>query len=127
MKGEAPHRVPLSSRAQEIIDEMRKLEEPYVFPGAAKGEPLSDAAMAQQLNGMRQGVTVHGFRSTFRDYTSEHTSVPREISEMALAHAIESKTEAAYRRGDLFMKRLDLMETWAKYCGGEFGQDSSAR
>jgi integrase len=67
----------------------------------------------------RDDLTAHGFRSTFRDWAAEQTSVPREVAEMALAHTIGDKVEAAYRRGDLFEKRRQLMEAWAAYCGGQ--------
>jgi integrase len=74
-------------------------------------------AMAMQLRRMKlQDITVHGFRSTFRDWAGETTSFPREVCEQALAHTIGNNTEAAYRRGDLFEKRLKLMEAWASYC-----------
>ena len=89
----------------------------FVFPGAASGKPLSAPAMARQLRRMKAGdITVHGFRSTFRDWASETTSFPHEVCEQALAHTIGNKTEAAYRRGDLFDKRRKLMEAWASYC-----------
>ena len=122
MKGKKEHRVPLCNRALEILDEMRKLDSPYIFPGPKRDKHLSNMAMAQMLEDLDDEITVHGFRSTFRDWASEHTNVSRDVCEMALAHAIESKTEAAYRRGDLFMKRFDLAQTWAKFCAGEMGQ-----
>ena len=122
MKGGKEHRVPLSARALEIVKEMREGGSDYVFSGAKKGSPLSTAAMSELLKGMKPGLTVHGFRSTFRDWTSDHTSFSRDVCEMALAHAIESKTEAAYRRSDLYMKRLDLMEAWEGYCSGKTGK-----
>lgn len=123
MKGKKEHRVPLSKRALEILAEMKKLGQPYIFPGAKIDGPLSNAAMSELLKDLRPGVTVHGTaRSTFRDWCAEHTNFSRDVAEMALAHAIESKTEAAYRRGDLYMKRLDLAECWGKYCGGELGK-----
>lgn len=84
-------------------------------------------AMAELLKGIHADATVHGFRSTFRDWAGEHTSFSRDVCEMALAHTIESKTEAAYRRGDLFMKRLDLMKAWGRYCSGESGKILSLR
>ena len=89
----------------------------FVFPGTARGKPLSEMAMAMQLRRMKaDDITVHGFRSTFRDWASETTSFPHEVCEQALAHAIGNKTEAAYRRGDLFEKRRKLMNAWAAYC-----------
>ena len=88
-----------------------------VFPGS-KGGALSDAAIRVVLRRMQQeGVTVHGFRSTFRDWAAETTNYQREVVEAALAHTIDSKVEAAYRRGDLFEKRRRLMNDWAAFCG----------
>ena len=81
------------------------------------GKPLSSMAMAMQLRRMKvEGVTVHGFRSAFRDWAAETTSFPHEVCEMALAHTIGNKAEAAYRRGDLFDRRRKLMEAWASFC-----------
>jgi integrase len=98
-----------------VLQEMRTSD--FVFPGTALGKPLSGMTMAMQLRRMKAGdITVHGFRSTFRDWASETTSFPHEVCEQALAHAIGSKTEAAYRRGDLFEKRRKLMDAWAAYC-----------
>ena len=85
-----------------------------MFPGQKPGKPLSDVALSKALHhaaGTR-GVTVHGLRSTFRDWAAEETHYPREVAEMALAHAIGDKVEAAYRRGDLFEKRRQMMEEW---------------
>ena len=88
-----------------------------MFPGRGLGEPLSNMAMLKLLQRMgREDLTVHGFRSTFRDWAAERTNFPNEVVEMALAHAIDDKTEAAYRRGDLFEKRWRLMDAWAAYC-----------
>jgi integrase len=117
MKGEVTHRVPLSDRAIEILGEMHVLRQSdLVFPGRGGGN-LSHFAMRRVLAAMdRDDLTVHGFRSTFRDWASECTNFPREVCEAALAHAIESKVEAAYRRGDLFQKRRQLMAAWARYC-----------
>jgi len=117
MKAGREHRVPLSERAMKIIAE--RLEAGsigYIFPGATSASPLSSMAMAMLLRRMKIDVTVHGFRSTFRDWASETTSFPHEVCEMALAHTIANKAEAAYRRGDLFDKRRKLMEAWAGYC-----------
>ena len=96
---------------------MRVHGNPYVFPGAIGGKPLSTASMAAVLKRMgRSDLTVHGFRSSFRDWTAERTSYPREVCEQALAHTIGDKVEAAYRRGDLFEKRRRLMSEWARFC-----------
>ncbi len=116
MKGAREHRVPLSPAAAQLLRDLPQ-GTAYVFPGRKQDKPLSNMAMLQLLERMGRGdLTVHGFRSTFRDWTAEQTSFPREVCEMALAHAIEDKTEAAYRRGDLFEKRLRLMTEWAKHC-----------
>lgn len=112
------HRVPLSGRALEILDGMKRLgAEGLVFPGARSGKPLSDTTMTAVLKRMGwDGLTVHGFRSTFRDWAAECTAFPREVCEQALAHALADKVEAAYRRGDLFTKRCKLMDAWAASC-----------
>lgn len=118
MKAGHTHRIPLSDRALEILESLPKMDHsPYVFLGNAKGKPLSGMAMTMQLRRMKRGeITVHGFRSTFRDWASEQTSFPHETCEHALAHRISDKAEAAYRRGDQFEKRRKLMEAWALYC-----------
>lgn len=116
------HRVPLSDRALQILQEAPGEEgEPagFLFVGARKGKPLSNMAMLELLRGMRgKGPTVHGFRSAFRDWAAERTNYPREVAEAALAHMVGDKVEAAYRRGDLFEKRRRLMRDWAKFCTG---------
>ncbi len=127
MKAAREHRVPLSARAIEIVEAQQKkaTERPdgeerraagYAFPGPKPKEPLSTMAMAMLLRRMKAEITVHGFRSSFRDWASETTGFPHEVCEMALAHTIANKAEAAYRRGDLFDKRRKLMEAWAGYC-----------
>jgi integrase len=117
MKAGRDHRVPLSARAVEIAEDVKKLGGAYLFPGGRKGKPLSENAMLALLERMgRTDITTHGFRSTFRDWASEHTNFPNHVVEMALAHTIADKVEAAYRRGDLFEKRRQLMEAWARYC-----------
>ena len=94
----------------------------FVFPGSRNGRPLSNMALLQLMRGMGYGVNSsrgdyvpHGFRSAFRDWSGEVSSFPREVAEMALAHAIEKKVEAAYRRGDLFAKRRKMMQAWSDY------------
>ena len=89
---------------------------PYLFPGNSHKKPMSNMAMAMLLRRMNPDVTVHGFRSAFRDWAAETTSFPHHICEMALAHTIENKAESAYRRGDLLAKRAKLMQAWADYC-----------
>jgi integrase len=112
------HRVPLSGQAVEILEEMQKLRDgEFVFTGIHPVRPLGDEALPKALQRVgRTNVTVHGFRSCFRDWAAELTNFPREVAEMALAHAVSDKTEAAYRRGDLFEKRRQLAEAWAKFC-----------
>jgi integrase len=122
MKSAREHRVPLSDRALAVLKRMRDFDagSPYVFPGGKEGKPLSNMAALVLLKRMkRTDITTHGFRSTFRDWAAEQTNYPREVAEMALAHVIESKVEAAYRRGDLFEKRAKLMRAWADYCARE--------
>lgn len=119
MKGGRDHRVPLSDRAVEILKSSpREGEGGFVFPGARKGRPLSNMAMLEMLRGMEgtEGLTVHGFRSTFKDWATERTNFPRDIVEAALAHVNGDKVEAAYRRGDAIDKRSRLMAAWANYC-----------
>jgi integrase len=115
MKAAKEHRVPLSPRAVEILESLKPLESEWLFPGA-KGGKLSGMAMAMLLRRMKQDCTVHGFRSGFRDWAAECTAYAHEVCEMALAHTIGNKAEAAYRRGDLFEKRRRLMADWASYC-----------
>ncbi|WP_454721851.1 MULTISPECIES: tyrosine-type recombinase/integrase [Cupriavidus] len=117
MKMRKEHRVPLSSQAIAIIKEQQATQqEDYIFPGARYGKPLSNMAMLQLLERMeRTDITVHGFRSTFRDWAGETTNYPREVCEAALAHGIKDKAEAAYARGDLFVKRATMMQHWAEF------------
>lgn len=116
MKAGKGHRVPLSERAMTILKGLPR-EGGYVFPGGRAKTPLSSMALLMTLRRMgRDDITTHGFRSTFRDWAAETTAYPRDVAEMALAHAIADKVEAAYRRGDLFAKRRELMDAWATYC-----------
>ena len=117
MKAGREHRVPLSDPAMDIIETMAlDAVKGQLFPGPKADGPLSSMAMAMLLRRMRVNVTVHGFRSSFRDWASETTGFSHEVCEMALAHTISNKAEAAYRRGDLFEKRRALMQAWADYC-----------
>lgn len=117
MKSKREHRVPLSDAAVAAINGVRRRSERYVFPGHKRGSHLSSVAMLQVLKRLgRKDITVHGFRSTFRDWCAECTNYPSDVAEMALAHVLRDKTEAAYRRGDLLEKRARLMLEWARYC-----------
>jgi integrase len=118
MKASREHRVPLPDRAMAILEAVKKLESPRVFPGVRGGQ-MSGMAMAMLLRRMKSDVTVHGFRSSFRDWAAECTGYPHEVCEMALAHSIGNKVEAAYRRGDLFEKRRRLMVDWGEFCSGQ--------
>lgn len=117
------HRVPLSEDAMAVLKSLpRDHKNDYVFISTMRaGEPLSNMAMTGVLKRMKRkkGVTVHGFRSTFRDWAAERTSYANEVVEMALAHVIGNRVEAAYRRGDLLEKRRALMADWAAFCQGE--------
>lgn len=124
MKAGREHRVPLSSRGIELLSATKKLEHPFLFPGQQGGQ-MSGMAMAMLLRRMGHVVTVHGFRSTFRDWASETTAFPHEVCEMALAHTIANKAEAAYRRGDIFDKRRMLMDEWAHHCCSEGGRKAT--
>lgn len=122
MKAGQEHRVPLTALALTALAEMRPLgtgPNGFVFPGPGKGKHLSNAAMTALLRRMgRSNLTVHGFRSTFRDWAAEVSSHPRELAEKALAHTLKDKVEASYQRGDLFDKRRAMMTDWAAFCGG---------
>jgi len=119
MKAKKEHRVPLSKPALAILKRLYKHRAgEFVFMGAKPGRPLSNMALLMLLERLgRSDLTVHGFRSTFRDWCAESTNFPREVAEHALAHSLPDKVEAAYRRGDLFEKRRHLMAAWARYCG----------
>jgi integrase len=127
MKAGKEHRVPLSDHAFAIIEGMkagRVNDHPFVFPGGRQGRPLSNMAMLKLLSRMDRGdLTAHGFRSTFRDWAAECTHFPAEVAEMALAHTVSDKVEAAYRRGDMVQKRRELMEAWARYCETRPGEN----
>lgn len=118
-KSAREHRVPLSDRAISILRTIpREKNSVFVFAGSRTRKPLSNMAMLQLLRGTDgcEGLTVHGFRSSFRDWAGEQTSYPREVAEAALGHVLNDKTEAAYRRGDALEKRRRLMEAWSRYC-----------
>ncbi len=122
MKTGKPHRVPLPDRAIEVLKALPR-EGEFVFPGAKEGQPLSNMAMLELVRGaLGNGNTVHGFRSSFRDWAAEQTAYPNHVVEMALAHIVGDKVEAAYRRGDLFDKRRRLMSEWARNCASKPSQ-----
>jgi integrase len=118
MKAKREHRVPLSEPAVALLRKLATVREgPFVFAGQNPAKPLSNMALLMTLRRMKRGdLTAHGFRSTFRDWAAETTPFPSEVVEMALAHAVGDKVEAAYRRGDLFEKRRELMEAWGSFC-----------
>jgi integrase len=116
MKSGREHRVPLSDAAVALLQRIpHEAGSEFCFPGTREKEPLSQMSMLELLRGMRPGLTVHGFRSSFRDWAAEQTNFPREIAEAALAHVVKDKTEKAYQRGDLLQKRRRLMAAWASY------------
>jgi integrase len=119
MKAGRDHRIPLSDRALAIIAEMKKIHiSDFVFPGRVTDRPLSTMAFLEMLRRLDlTDITAHGFRSTFRDWAAERTDFPNEVVEMALAHTISNKVEAAYRRGDLLEKRRALAQAWTNFCG----------
>jgi integrase len=116
MKAGKPHVVPLCDTAQALLNNLPRERSDWIFIGARTGRPLERHAMRDTLKAMGVAATVHGFRSSFADWAAEQTSYPREVCEMALAHSIPNKVEAAYRRGDLLEKRARLMDDWARYC-----------
>ncbi|MGH1571372.1 tyrosine-type recombinase/integrase [Methylobacterium sp. P31] len=117
MKAGAEHRVPLSAPALALLKQMRGLDDTFVFVGSRSKRRLSDKVLRNMLVKVaRANMTVHGFRSSFRDWAGECTSFPRDLAEMALAHTVGDATERAYRRSDLFEKRRDLMDAWAQHC-----------
>ena len=124
MKNKREHRIPLQPRLIEILEEARKLSEGslYIFPNPHTGKPLSTMVFLMLLRRMKQDITAHGFRSSFRDWASERTNIPRDVCEAALAHSLRDKTEAAYKRTDLFEKRRELMNLWTKFATEERGE-----
>lgn len=121
MKANREHVVPLCQRAILIIErcaDLRLRDCPIIFPGSRGNQPLSDMTLSKLLKEMKQPYTVHGFRSSFRDWVSEETNHPSDVAEAALAHVVANKTEAAYRRGNLLEKRRLMMLEWAEFCEG---------
>jgi integrase len=129
MKAKREHRVPLSTQALAVLKQIEPLRDDsgYVFPSPLRaGQQLSDMSLlvlVKRLAGKE--YTTHGFRSSFRDWAAEQTNFPRDAAEAALAHTIRDKTEAAYRRGDLFEKRRTLMQAWADYCSTAVGKSGT--
>jgi integrase len=126
MKSNKAHVVPLSDAALALLDEAAKLRtfnaaDALVFPGAKPERPMSDMTLIMLLRRLEARCTAHGFRSSFRDWSAEATNFPREVAEAALAHTLENRVEAAYRRSDLLEKRRSLMEAWGAFCIGPAG------
>src|SRR5262249_20511031 len=118
MKAGREHRVPLSDAAVALLGALPKPHKGLVF--VKRGKPLGAMALVQELRRMGHGsVTVHGFRSSFTDWAHERTACPSEAIELALAHVVANRVEAAYRRGDQFEKRRRLMDAWAEHCAGK--------
>ena len=117
MKAGREHRLPLAPRCTELLNQAKLLSagSDFVFPGRSGKKPMSNMVLLMTMRRLKSKATVHGFRSAFRDWASERTNFAREICEAALAHIVKDKTEAAYRRGDLFEKRRKLMATWAAF------------
>jgi integrase len=121
MKAGKTHVVPLSREATAVFKraaELRQAGTDLIFPGGTRERPLSDMTLLKVLRDAQLGVTVHGFRSAFRDWAAEETSFPGEVAEAALAHTIPDKVERAYRRTDFLQKRRRLMDAWGAFCGG---------
>lgn len=119
MKAETEHRVPLTNEMLAIIEPLKALESPFVFEGQKRNKPLSNMAMLMLLRRMNiEGVTVHGFRSTFRDWVNEATNTPREVAEISLAHQIGTVSERAYSRSDMLERRRVLMDRWTAFVIG---------
>jgi integrase len=123
MKAKREHRIPLSGRAVDVLQQVRALGDGsgLVFPSTRYGKPLSDMTLSKLVKGMGFDVDVHGFRTSFKTWAQEKTNSPREVSEAALAHTVKDKAEAAYARSDLFAKRRKLMERWAGYVTAKRG------
>ena len=116
MKARKEHRVPLCSRSLELIQVAESMDKDSIYSFSRGGKHLSGMAMLMLLRRLRPTMTVHGFRSCFRDWVSEETMHSPEVAEMALAHTVRDKVEAAYRRGDLFSRRKILMQDWENFC-----------
>jgi integrase len=117
-KGDKEHKVPLSDAVMAVLKTMREIRQSAcVFPGVKPGQPIGADALRELIKKLAgDDVTVHGLRSTFRDWAADCTSFPNELAEMALSHAIPTAVEKAYRRGSMFERRRKLMDVWAAYC-----------
>jgi len=126
MKAGEVHRVPLTDEMLAIIKPLRAIQSDYVFEGQKRHKPFSNMAMLMLLRRMKvESVTVHGFRSTFRDWASEAANAPRGVAEMSLAHKVGSDVERAYARSDLLEKRWELMARWSGYISGNTTKTAS--
>ena len=117
MKARKEHRIPLPTAARDLLENLPRVEGSDLVFCAPRGGKLSDMALTSVMRRMNRTEVPHGFRSTFRDWAAERTNYPRDLAEMALAHAIGSAVEAAYRRGDMLQKRREMMESWAQFAG----------
>jgi integrase len=118
MKMRVDHTVPLSDAVLRVIEQMKAIRcGDYVFPGGRVDKPINQKMMLRAVNQMGYTCTVHGFRATFKTWATETTAYPREVIEVALAHAVGDETERSYLRGDMLLKRRKLMDSWARYCG----------
>lgn len=123
IKSGRPHRVPLTERAMQIVREASAVSTgDYVFGGYRHRRPVSATALTMTLKGLSPDATVHGFRSSFRDWAGDATTFPRELAEAALAHVVGDQTEAAYRRGDALERRREMMTAWANFIGSIGGE-----
>jgi integrase len=118
MKNRRPHRVPLSPELVELLSELPQ-NSSFIFPNSSGKKSVTEAAVRKLLKSLAPDVTLHGFRSSFRDWCAEQTEFPRELAEKALSHSLSSQVEAAYQRGDMFEKRRTLMSAWSNYCLAE--------
>lgn len=126
MKERREHSVPLCDRCIEIFDELEKFSKEWLFPARDPRKHMSNMAMSECLRGLGDNATVHGFRSTFRDWAGDCTGFPREIAEAALAHAVGDEAERAYRRSDALERRRKLMVAWEGYCMGRVAGNVTA-
>ncbi|TVO53173.1 DUF4102 domain-containing protein [Denitromonas halophila] len=129
MKAAREHRVTLSKEALSLLRTMQELstDPQLIFPGRDAGRPLSDMSLTAVLKRMKRPVTMHGFRSSFRDWAAEISNYPKEMADMALAHKVADKVEAAYRRGDMVQKRRAMMQDWADYCEVKDAEENEAQ